>query len=395
MGVPSDAAVPAGDVVRELVQVKSDVAQARTARRGEATSVGTGGMRFHSGGSATFEGGGGVIVRDGGDIGVAEGGRLYATYPSGNEAVKFGHLIFVETGEDSGYGLLVQTDSDDPLERQDIFRARLHDGERRVIIGQTPAPAGAVESFASHTLAQSHYTYGGTYLIQSTDDGDVNILSDNRLWLFADGNLDADVNGNLDADVGGNLDIDAQGTALIQSNTTMQLLCEGQAGLGGTTGTFLTPESGVGTANMRIDTTTGRVTYVASTARVKVDIQDLDVDPSVVLRLRPRSWMPGPTTRQCPEWMHANHKDESDCSAGQIVDPPEGSVREVGFVAEELDAIGLGDFVEYDADARPASIRYDRLTAALVPLLQQQQAQIDALTQRLDALDTPTTGQEA
>lgn len=395
MGVPSDAAVPAGDVVRELVQVKSEVAQTRTARRGQATSVGAGGTRYHSGGSATFEGGGGVVVRDGGDIGVVEGGRLYATYPSGNEAVKFGHLIFVETGEDSGYGLLVQTDSNDPLERRDIFRARLHDGERTVIIGQTPAPEGAVESFQTYTALQTHFTYGGEYRIQSVDGGDINILSDNRLWLFADENLDADVTGNLDADIGGNLDMDAQGTALIQSNTTMQLLCDGQAGIGGTTGTFIQPQSGSGTANMRMDTSTGQVTWVASTERVKTDIEDLQVDPGAVLQLRPRTWLPGPITRQCPEWMHTAHRDESECCAGQIIDPPADAVREVGFVAEELDALGLTEFVEYDHEGLPASIRYDRLTAALIPLLQRQQAELDALTQRIDALDTTTTGQEA
>lgn len=77
MGVPSDAAVPPGDFVRQIVDVRSDVAQTRTARRGEATSVGARGMRFHSGGSATFEDGGGVNVGDGGDIGVT-GGRVYA-----------------------------------------------------------------------------------------------------------------------------------------------------------------------------------------------------------------------------------------------------------------------------------------------------------------------------
>lgn len=90
MGVPSDAAVPSGNLVRQLDDVKSDVAQSRTARRGQATSVGAGGTRYHSGGGFTVEGGGSGNIRDGGsmtvegggDIGV-NGGRLYAEDPEG------------------------------------------------------------------------------------------------------------------------------------------------------------------------------------------------------------------------------------------------------------------------------------------------------------------------
>ena len=85
MGVPSDAAVPAGDFVKRLDETNANVAQSRTARRGQATSVGAGGTRYHSGGGFTIEGGGSGRIRDGGsmtvdgggDIGV-RGGRLYA-----------------------------------------------------------------------------------------------------------------------------------------------------------------------------------------------------------------------------------------------------------------------------------------------------------------------------
>jgi hypothetical protein len=394
MGVPSDAAVSPGDFVRQVTEVRSDVAQARTARRGQATSVGSGGMRFHSGGGATFEDGGGIVVKDGGDIGVEGGGRLFANYPSGARAVQFGELIWSDTGAIAGYGLLVQTDGETEAAKLDIFRARDFDGERRVIIGQTPAPEGAIERFDSYAIGASHHTYGDALQLWSHDNGDVEVLSDDRLWLFSDGNTDMTIGGNWDANVTGTLDIDVQSTALVQSNTTMQFLCEGQAAFGGTTGTFLQPASGTGTANVRMDPTTGLITYIASTERSKADIQDLHVDTETVLKLRPRTWLPGAVQRQCPEWLHTTHADEADCHAGEVVQPEADARREVGFVAEELDALGLGDFVEYDTDDRPSSIRYDRLTAALVPLLQQQQAQIDALTERLNNLEAPPTGQE-
>jgi hypothetical protein len=134
-----------------------------------------------------------------------------------------------------------------------------------------------------------------------------------------------------------------------------------------------------------MDTTTGQITWVASTERVKSDIQDLDIDPTVVLQLRPRTWLPGPVPRQCPEWAHAQHAG-NDCRAGEMVDPPADAPREVGFVAEELDALGLTAFVEYDGEGLPISIRYDRISAALIPVVQQQAQQITALQDALTAL---------
>jgi hypothetical protein len=326
-----------------------------TARTAEATTVSGDGSDF------IVENGASVLVRGGGDMGVADGGRLYATYPSGNRAAQFGHLIWATTGADAGYGLLVQTDGSTEETLLDIFRARLTGGVRSVLVGQTPAPEGAVEYFQTWAQTEQHYAYEQMRL-QTIDNADIEILSDNRLWLFADGNLDGEVNGNI------------------------ALLANGTAALGGDGGTFIQPLSGSGTANVRMDTVTGQITYISSTEHVKSDIQDLVVDPGAVLQLRPRTWLPGPVERQCPDWLHVQH-DEGECRAGELVDPPEDVPREVGFVAEELDALGLTQFVEYGVDGAPTSIRYDRLTAALVPLVQQQQELLNKLTERLEALE--------
>lgn len=386
MGVPSDAAIPAGDFVRRLDDTNSEVAQSRTARRGQATSVGAGGTRWHSGGSAVFEGGGGVEVRDGGNVFVKDGGTLAAEYLSGRTGVKFGPLIITATGAPDGHGLLVQEDTDEAL---DIFRAKLGaDGQRTVYIGSIPAPAGAVDEFKAWALHAEIHTYENALLLQSHDDGDIEILSDDRLWLYADGNLDMNVGGTWDADVVGNLDFDAQGTALVQANTTMQLLCDGQAALGGTTGTFLQPESTGLAANMHM-AVDGRVYRSTSTRRYKTDIRDADFDPDAVLQLQPRSWLPGPIPASCPDWLHSQHKDAQPCPAEQDPEPADPNARrQVGFIAEELVDIGLSDFVEFNADGQPEAIYYDRLTAALVPLLQSQQQQIAALTERLDELES-------
>lgn len=379
----SDESAPDGPA-RDTHTDRRVAQQSRTARTAEATTIGRNGM-----------------VVEGGSITVRNGGTISAAYPSGRSAATFGPLIYEDTGLPSGHGLLVQADDDSA--GRDIFRAKYENGQRLVYFGQTPGDdaSGAVDRFVVDSVAvdihshgedlriQSHHggdirihggdnttqagdvqiaTFqGGLINIQSAGNGDVQVLSDDRLWLFADGNLDGTVNGNI----------------------TMR--ADGTAAFGGDGGTFVLPQSGSGTANVRMDTATGQLTYVSSTERVKSDIQDLAVDPGAVLQLRPRTWLPGPTTRQCPDWAHTQHP-EGECHAGELIDPPPDAVREVGFVAEELDALGLGDFVEYGVDdGLPMSIRYDRMTAALIPLVQQQQAQITELTERVTALEAAIT----
>lgn len=353
MGVPSDAAIPAGNLARRLTETNSDVAQSRTARRGRATSVGAGGTRFHSGGSATFEDGGGVIVRDGGDIRV-EGGSLTAEYPSGRAAAVFGPLVHAVTGAPTGHGLLVQADDDS--QGKDVFRAKYENSQRLVYIGEIPATdaAGAVDVSLSNALQQSHHSHGPDgFAITSHSGGGILVQS-------------------LD---GGNL----------------QALANGTAHLGGDAGTFLQPESTGLAANVHM-AADGRILRSTSSARYKTDIQDADVDPGVVLQLRPRTWLPGVIPRACPDWLHEQHQYRP-CPADQGPEPPDPDARrQVGFVAEELVDLGLTDFVEFNADGLPEAIYYDRLTAALIPLLQAQQAQITALSERLDTLESTAAG---
>ena len=300
----------------------------------------------------------------GGNLGVGSGGTLFALYESGREAVKFGPLRSVATNELTGHGLLLQIDGPTNDTQPDIFKAIYDsDGYREVVIGENSSE-GRVDNFLSWALRSHHYAYE-SMKFQTLDDSSIEILSDEMLWLYGDDEvLISSPNGDVQA-----------------------LATGGQGRFGGTSGTFLAPEAGSGSANMRIDTSSGRITYVTgSSERIKRDIQDLAVDPDAVLQIRPRSWLPGPVEQHCPDWVHAQHADE-ECHAGAVIEPPEGVGRDIGLVAEELDAVGLGDFVEYDEEDRPSAIRYDRLAVALVPVVQRQQAQIDELTARLNALE--------
>lgn len=116
-----------------------------------------------------------------------------------------------------------------------------------------------------------------------------------------------------------------------------------------------------GSANMLVTGTStgdlGQVFRISSSAADKVDVEDLTVDTSKVLRLRPRTWR----------------------DRGEVEQHPDTDRWYVGLVAEEVDETGLHEFVDYDQNAQPASVAYDRLAIALLKVVQDQQTRLDAL----------------
>lgn len=56
--------------------------------------------------------------------------------------------------------------------------------------------------------------------------------------------------------------------------------------------------------------------------------------------------------------------------------------QEIGYIAEDVDSIGLNNLVGYSKDGKPQDVRYDRLTLYLVELVKKQQTQINLLMQQ-------------
>ena len=108
MGLISDAAISRGDLMRRQAETDHDITEVRTARRAQATSVGAGGTRYHSGGGIDIDDGGGIDINGGGAFqviteegevlvnlgdevdfgGSTQGWRL--NYKSGNRAIALG-----------------------------------------------------------------------------------------------------------------------------------------------------------------------------------------------------------------------------------------------------------------------------------------------------------------
>jgi hypothetical protein len=116
-----------------------------------------------------------------------------------------------------------------------------------------------------------------------------------------------------------------------------------------------------GSANVVWSTPSGLFYRSTSSIRYKENVENAVHGLQEVLQLRPVTY---------------NGKSDID-----------GDKRFGGFIAEEVDAIGLTEFVVYDEENRPDSLGYDRMVSLCVKAIQEQQALIQDLTTRLAALE--------
>jgi len=61
--------------------------------------------------------------------------------------------------------------------------------------------------------------------------------------------------------------------------------------------------------------------------------------------------------------------------------------REIGFIAEDIDALGLKRLVHYDKDGQPDALKYEKMVLYLVEIAKAQKAEITELRQRLERLE--------
>lgn len=118
----------------------------------------------------------------------------------------------------------------------------------------------------------------------------------------------------------------------------------------------ITPDTTASSANVFMSEF-GFIARVTSAAAAKVDVEDLEVDSGEVLALRPRTWR----------------------DRGEVERDPDTDRWHVGLVAEEVEAAGLEEFVDYDEAGSPQAVAYDRLAIALLTVVQDQQRRLDAL----------------
>ena len=127
--------------------------------------------------------------------------------------------------------------------------------------------------------------------------------------------------------------------------------------------------TGAGNADLRYATSTGRVTYDTSSRLVKAEIEDIPYGLNTVMALSPKRYQ----------------RTDSD------------NKLEVGFIADEVvevvpELVGMMEkrfltMNQEDTEVIAGSVEYNKMTAVLVKAIQEQQATIEALTQRIETLE--------
>ncbi|ATI18646.1 minor tail protein [Streptomyces phage Amethyst] len=105
-----------------------------------------------------------------------------------------------------------------------------------------------------------------------------------------------------------------------------------------------------------------------SARKFKENIQDFEIDPDTVLKMRPVIY---------------DRKDQVDEETGEL---RPGRKGEVGLIADEAHDLGLNWIVQY-LDGEIDALRYDLLGVALLPVVQRQAKQIEDLEARLARLE--------
>jgi len=142
-----------------------------------------------------------------------------------------------------------------------------------------------------------------------------------------------------------------------------------QAGI--STNGSLVVDGNVTGINTYVQTNTGRAMYVASSGlygigasarRFKKNIIDAQIDAEDVLKIRVRNFM---------------YKKEYD----------ENQEVHIGVIAEELQELGLEQFVYVNDQGEADGVAYDKLALAVLVLAQDQANKLEALEARLNAIE--------
>ena len=103
-----------------------------------------------------------------------------------------------------------------------------------------------------------------------------------------------------------------------------------------------------------------------SSIRYKENVESLDVNYKTILEIEPVTF---------------HYKKE-------VLTEGDPSNKQYGFIAEQVESLGLQELVEYDKENRPDSIKYDNIPIYLLKVCQEQDKIIASLLNRVDQLES-------
>lgn len=197
---------------------------------------------------------------------------------------------------------------------------------------------GVTGTITSGKLFTKTAVNGGGYAFQGDDDS--------GLFGTIDGETEIRSNGNSRILVGANGTTYINGNFLVQNGMSVQ-------------GSFFVNFLPFGDRKeMQYDNITGQFFYDNSSRRFKRNITPLADDFKLILKAQPKTY-----TR-----------------------PDYPGIWEVGYIAEEMDSIGLKTLVTYDKEGIPDGYNYEKMILYVTEVLKIQNADIDALKLEVAAL---------
>lgn len=157
-------------------------------------------------------------------------------------------------------------------------------------------------------------------------------------------------------DVGGFMELYGGADFLVRNNAgTNRLVVQGGGRI------FASNLANIGDfRDMQYNDITGEIGYDNSSRQDKRNIRNLREDFKALLDMTPQTY----TRPWAPDrW-------------------------EIGFIAEDFHDKGLFPLVEYDHTGNPDGLRYDKMITYIVPLLKEQQKELDNKTEQIDRLES-------
>jgi hypothetical protein len=233
--------------------------------------------------------------------------------------------------------------------------------------------AGAL-SAATGTFAGALSAASGTFTGSLTTNGTAGGYANNTLTI-AGGKLSADKVIYLQTDISTGV-IDVLGSIIYLEAPTeitgsVRASASATFGVTGSLFEFLSSSGNVRVAQTYNNAVSGRSMQIssagmygttASTRRKKHEIESYRINSEALLNLDVKAF---------------KYKPEID----------QGQQQQHGFIAEDAQELGLNELIQYDSNGIPDYFAYEKLPIFLLQLIQEQDASINAMQARLDALE--------
>ena len=129
----------------------------------------------------------------------------------------------------------------------------------------------------------------------------------------------------------------------------------------------------------------GHIARSSSASKYKMLIrEDEKILDEKILDLNVKSWFDKGSVERFADALTKQHNGEDVDISEMDIDPMR---RFYGFIAEDVENAGLGQFVEYGADGEIEGIFYSTLWVSLLPIIREQKRKIEDQGQRIEDLE--------